>query len=137
MNIKILQIDLFAARADEAGSPSLEDGVLVGWRTLVVLLAPDEVPGGGEKDYGGKNHRCVVHRDGRDRQEGRHAEEGSCESRPSYVILLALHDKVINVDRTYQEQQCCRTVQASLDRIGPRQLACDHPVKSKRSAQRS
>lgn len=91
MNIKSLQIDLFAARADEAGSPSLKDSVLVGRRTLVVLLAPDEVPGGGEKDYGGKNYRCVVHRDGRDRQEGRHAEEGSCESRPSYVRLLALN----------------------------------------------
>ena len=86
-NVESLQDDLFAARADEAGSPSLEDGILVGWRTFVVLLAPDEVPGGGEKDNGGKNHRCVVHRDGCDRQEGRHAEEGSCESRPSYVIV--------------------------------------------------
>jgi hypothetical protein len=91
VNTKGLQNDLFAARADEAGSPGFEDGVLVGWRTFVVLLAPDEVPGGRQEDDGGKNHRCVVHRDSCDREEGRHAEEGGCESRPSYVKLLALN----------------------------------------------
>jgi hypothetical protein len=67
VNTKGLQNDLFAARADEAGSPGFEDGVLVGWRTFVVL------------------------RDSCDREEGRHAEEGGCESRPSYVKLLALN----------------------------------------------
>ena len=70
--------------ADKAGPSSLKDGILVCWGTLVVGLAPDEVPDGGNQNDSGKNDGGVVHRGRGDGEVGGHAEEGSRKRRPGY-----------------------------------------------------
>ena len=54
------------------------------WGTLVVSLAPDEVPDGGDKNDGGKDDGGVVHRGRSDREVGGHAEERCRKGRPGY-----------------------------------------------------
>lgn len=54
----------------------------MGWGTLVVGLAPDEVPDGGDKNDSGEDDGGVVHRGRGDGKEGRHTEERSRKCRP-------------------------------------------------------
>lgn len=64
------------------GSPGLKNSVLVRWGSLVVLLAPDEIPDGGDDDDGGKHNGSVVHGCGGDFAESGHAEERSGKGGP-------------------------------------------------------
>lgn len=65
-----------------ARSPGFEDGILVCWWSLVVLLAPDKVPYGRDDDNGSQDDRSVVHGGGSDHAEGWHTEQRSCKCRP-------------------------------------------------------
>ena len=60
--------------ADKAGSPGLEDGILVCRGALVVGLAPDEVPEGGDNNDGRKDNGGIVHRRRCNREVCRHTE---------------------------------------------------------------
>lgn len=68
--------------ASQASPPSLQDGIFVRGGTLVVLLAPDKVPEGGDEDDGGEDDGGVVHGGGGDSAEGGHAEQRGGKSGP-------------------------------------------------------
>jgi hypothetical protein len=69
--------------ADVACPPGLKDSILVCWGTLVVSLAPDEVPDGRDEDDGGENNGRVVNRGRGDGKIGGHAEERGRKGGPS------------------------------------------------------
>ena len=53
------------------------------WRALVVLLAPDEVPGSRNDEESKENDRSVVHEFRSDGDVRRHAEEGDSKRGPT------------------------------------------------------
>ena len=74
-------------RGMDLGSAALDGSVFLDWWTGVVLLAPDEVPDGGDEYEGEEDNGGVVHGFGCDGEVRWHAEEGHSESGPGWWVL--------------------------------------------------
>jgi hypothetical protein len=78
----------FAAVADRARPPCLQDGVFVRGRALVVLLAPNKVPNSRDKEERSEDNGRVVHKLGSDRDGGWHGKEWNGQRRPGCPVLV-------------------------------------------------
>lgn len=55
----------------------------VGWRSAVIVVAPDTIPDGGDNNKASEHHRSIVHALLGDRLKCRHAEQGNCKKTPA------------------------------------------------------
>ena len=74
-------------RGMDLGPAALDGSVFLDWWAGVVLLAPDEVPDGGDEDEGEEDNGGVVHGFGCDGEVRWHAEKRHSESRPGWCML--------------------------------------------------
>jgi len=110
-------------RGMDLGSAALDGSVFLDWWTGVVLLAPDEVPDGGDEYEGEEDNGGVVHGFGCDGEVRWHAEEGHSESGPgkcndvahetedSHVELSVL-DVRTTTDKGHGNRHCVGNSQA-------------------------
>merc|ERR1711977_250389 len=113
----------------DLGSAALDGSVFLDWWTGVVLLAPDEVPDGGDEYEGEEDNGGVVHGFGCDGEVRWHAEEGHSESGPgkcndvahetedSHVELSVL-DVRTTTDKGHGNRHCVGNSQADNTNTG-------------------
>ena len=65
----------FSFLADYASSPRFQNSIFMRGRSLVILLAPNEIPCGCDDEKCEKDNRCVIHVLGHHRDCRRHAEK--------------------------------------------------------------